>query len=78
MSTSCASERFAKLRSMREKLCKQETNWTEAFKARDWLVDQLKWLHKLGLEPDATKEDVLERIEDILCVLDPDHGGDDE
>tara|TARA_A100001011_G_C14317845_1_gene848826 strand:- start:811 stop:1047 length:237 start_codon:yes stop_codon:yes gene_type:complete len=78
MSTNCESDRFAKLRSLREKLCKQETNWSDAFKARDWLVDQLRWLHKIGLKPETKKEDVLERIEDILCVLDPGYGGDDE
>jgi hypothetical protein len=78
MSNDCVTNRFAKLRAMRAKLCKQETNWSEAFEARDWLVEQLRWLHSLGLQAETSKEDVLERVQDILCVLDPDQGDDDE
>ena len=31
MSIDSITDRFSKLRSMRDKLCKQESNWKEAF-----------------------------------------------
>jgi hypothetical protein len=63
---------------MREKLCTKEDNWNEAFKAKDWLVGQLRWLHDSGLEDATTKQDMIERLKDILCVLDPDCGDENE
>ena len=71
MSISCVSERFAKLRAMREKLCSQETNWKEAFQARDWLLDQLNVLSKMMHDESVGRDELLARISDILCVLDP-------
>ena len=75
MSIDCIADRFAKLRAMREKLCNQEDNWEEAFQARDWVVDQLQCMKQLIETPDATKEDILNRVEDLLCVLDPKQNG---
>ena len=75
MSIECIADRFAKLRAMREKLCNQEDNWEEAFQARDWVVDQLQCMKQLIKAPDATKEDILNRVEDLLCVLDPKQNG---
>jgi len=71
MSLGDIPERFAKLRSMRDKLCKQEHNWQEAFKARDWMVDQLKELKVMVKADSAIAVDVQQKIDDILCVLDP-------
>ena len=75
MSIECIADRFAKLRSLREKLCSKESNWDEAFKARDWVVEQMHSLKHLVDDPAVTKEDILLRIEDLLCVLDPKHPG---
>ena len=61
----CISVRLSKLREMRESLCKKEQTWKEAFAMRDWIVDQLSVLHKM------TKEDIRERLDDLLCALDP-------
>ncbi len=72
MSLSCSvSDRLARLRAMRESLCKKEKTWKEAFAARDWIVDQLQALEKMTDNPASTKEDIKERICDILCALDP-------
>ena len=77
MSIDIIADRFAKLRSMREKLCKQETNWKEAFKARDWLVGQLNELKVIISEPGSTQSEVLEKVDSLLCVLSPDNSEDD-
>lgn len=61
---------FAKLRLMRESLCKREKTWRDAFEARDWVVDQIKVLHELSLDTDVDKNQMKVRIEDILCALD--------
>jgi len=71
MSIESISDRFAKLRAMREKLCSKEKNQDDAFQARDWVVDQMQYLKKLIQKDASTKADILNRIEDLLCVLDP-------
>ena len=78
MSTFDISKRLQKLRDMRTKLCKREKNWEEAFQARDWIVTQLTDLINL-IEPDSTsKDDIKDRVEDILCVFEPNDGEEDD
>ncbi len=72
MSFESMSVRLAKLREFREKLCSKEHNWEEAFKAKDWITVQLKELLKIANDDQQTREDIVNRIEDILCVLEPD------
>ena len=74
----CIEERLEKLRSLRTKLCKKETAWNEAFKARDWMVDQLKTLHDMSISDVHTKKDISERLTDILCALEPQEESDNE
>ena len=71
MSVECLSDRLNKLRQMREHLCQKEKNWKEAFAARDWIVEQLNILKTMSDEPEYSKEDIKNRIDDILCVIDP-------
>ena len=72
MSVECMSERFQKLRDLRQKLCSKEKNWQEAFEARDWLVEQLKILQSMNKDPNVARGDVGERIADLLCIFEPD------
>ena len=72
----CITSRLNKLREMRDSLCKKEKNWKEAFAMRDWIVDQLKILRSLTEDDKASKEDIKNRLEDLLCALDP--GDNDE
>ena len=74
----CIEERLQRLRSLRAKLCKKETDWDEAFKVRDWMVDQLKTLQNMSHSEVHTKKDIAERVEDILCALEPTEGSEDE
>ena len=78
MSTPCMADRLQKLRDLRKKLCDKETNWKEAFEARDWIVDQLKNLHTMSETETCTKEDIKERIADIICVFEPNDGDNDD
>lgn len=74
----CLADRLKKLRELRTKLCSREKNWQEAFQARDWIVSQLKLLHDMSSSDSHTKEEIKERIADILCVFEPEDedGGD--
>ena len=67
------TERFAKLKSLRESLCKKEENWQKAFDIKDWMADQLIDLLKIIRDQDASRDDIEDRVEDILCVIDPDN-----
>ena len=67
----CISVRLNKLREMRETLCKKEKTWKEAFAMRDWIVDQLKILQTMSTQDQTSKEDIKDRIDDLLCALDP-------
>ena len=72
MSESIA-DRFAKLRSLRDNLCKKEENWQKAFDIKDWMADQLVDLLKMIRDQNVSRDDIEDRVEDILCVLDPDN-----
>ena len=65
--------RFAKLRSLRDNLCKKEENWQKAFDIKDWMADQMVDLLKMIRDQSISREDIEDRAEDILCVLDPDN-----
>ena len=67
----CISVRLSKLRKMRESLCKKEKTWKEAFAMRDWIVDQLKILQEMAVKDQTSKEDIRDRLEDLLFALDP-------
>lgn len=71
------SERISKLRSMREELCKKENNWKKAFDIKDWINNQLNELLKMSRDASVEKKDIENRLEDILCVLEPEDKGDE-
>ena len=75
-SVECLASRLIKLRQLRESLCEKEKNWKEAFAARDWMVAQLKCLSDMAAKDETDKEEIKNRIDDLLCVLDP--GDEDE
>ena len=67
------TERFAKLRSLRESLCKKEENWQKAFDIKDWMAAQMSDLLKMIRDQNVSRDDIEDRVEDVLCVLDPDN-----
>jgi len=78
MSLSCSvSDRLSRLRAMSESLCRREkANKSEVTSLR-WVVDQLQLLSLMTESESTVKRDIKERINDILCVLEP-AGEDDE
>ena len=70
MSDSIA-ERFAKLRSIRDSLCKKEENWQKAFDIKDWMAEQMTDLLLMIRDQNISRDDIEDRVEDVLCVLDP-------
>ena len=72
------SDRFTKLRDLREELCKKNNNWGEVFELRDWLIQNLKDLVKQAESDIITKEDVINMLEDLICVVEPEEDEDDK
>ena len=72
MSTQSISDRLAKLRSLRDNLCQKSATWNEAFQARDWVIKSLKDVITEGKNKDMTKEDIINKLEDFICVIEPD------
>ena len=77
MSIAELQKRFNGLYKLREKLCEKEKNWDEAFKARDWILTQLRELKTLTKDESKTKDDISNRIDDIVCVLEPEEEDDE-
>ena len=71
MSIDCIADRFAKLRAMREKLCKSENSWQEAFQARDWMLGQLRDVQSMICDESITRDQIENKVSDIICILDP-------
>jgi len=78
MSNKCIGDRLKKLRDLRNKLCNKEKNWKEAFEARDWIVSQLYILRSMTEIDTTTKEDIKDRVDDIICVFEPEKGEEDD
>ncbi len=60
--------RVKKLRSLREQLCNQTSEWSSAFEVRDFVIDELQDMHRKLSESDsdATPEWCKEKVEHIL------------
>ena len=65
-------DRFKSLKELSDKLCAKESKVDSPIKARDWLVSQLKVLRDMVDKSDTTKDCITCRIDDILCVVEPD------
>ena len=65
------SDRFLKLRELRDALCKKNDKWSEVFSLRDWLIDNLKDLVKRAESDKVTKQDLINSLEDLICVVEP-------
>tara|TARA_A200000159_G_scaffold27553_1_gene24335 strand:+ start:1483 stop:1719 length:237 start_codon:yes stop_codon:yes gene_type:complete len=67
-----AKESIVRLRKLREELCEKQTTWKQAFAVKDMVVQQLKVMKQSALSPGSTKEEILEKIEELLILIDPD------
>ena len=71
----CAKESIGKLRKLREKLCNSQSQWKQAFAVKDAVVSELKSLKELASDPSSNKENIISKIDSLLILIDPDHGG---
>ena len=71
MSIDDLKKRFNGLYKLRENLCSKEKEWNEAFKARDWVIKQLKDLDILASNQNVPRVELTNRIKDLICVLEP-------
>ena len=69
------SERFSKLRKLRDSLCSKDStdNWREAFQARDWVVSELNELKSLANQSNADVNKIREKIDSIMSVFETDY-----
>ena len=72
------SDRCTKLRELRDELCKKNSKWSEVFTLRDWLIDNIKDLVKKAESDIVTKQDVINKLEDLICVVEPEEDEDDK
>ena len=75
---SSMTDRLTKLRSLRDKLCQKSVTWSDAFEARDWIVDNIKEVIAQGKSEKVTKEDIINKLEDFICVIEPEENDDDK
>lgn len=61
-----------KLRKLRESLCEKQNEWKSAFAIKDMVVCELKSIKESALNPDVSREDILEKIDSLLILIDPD------
>ena len=57
---------------------KKNSKWSEVFTLRDWLIDNLKDLVKQAESDIVTKQDVINKLEDLICVVEPEEDEDDK
>jgi len=69
--TSNISERFERLKEIRETLCKKNEKWNEVFDLRDWLINNLKEVIAQSKSDLVKKEDIINKLEDLICVVEP-------
>jgi len=72
------SDRFEQLHKMRETLCKKRDKFSEIFYLQDWLVNNLKDLVKQAESEKIKKEDIVNALEDLICVVEPEDEEDDK
>ena len=64
-------ERLEKLRSLRDNLCQKSETWSEVFETRDWIVEKIRDVIAQGKNDKVTKEDIINKLEDFICVIEP-------
>ena len=72
------SDRLVKLRLLRDSLCQKSETWNEAFETRDWIVENIKDVIQQAKSDKVTKEDIINKLEDFICVVEPEEEKDND
>lgn len=65
-------ESITKLRKLREDLCEKQSEWKKAFAVKDIIVNELKAIKESALDPNVERDDILQKIDSLLILIDPD------
>ncbi len=65
-------ESILRLRKLREDLCAKQSEWKKAFTVKDKIVGELKAIRESALDPSVSRELILEKIDALLVLIDPD------
>ena len=65
-------ESITRLRKLRESLCEKQSEWKKAFAVKDTIVTELKAIKESALDPNVGRDDILEKIDSLLILIDPD------
>jgi hypothetical protein len=66
-----AKSSIAKLRELRDELCEKQAQWKNAFAVKDAVVEELKVLKEHATDPDVSKEEIVQKIDSLLILIDP-------
>tara|TARA_B100000424_G_C22775048_1_gene417155 strand:+ start:540 stop:776 length:237 start_codon:yes stop_codon:yes gene_type:complete len=69
---SATKDSITKLRKLREDLCQKQSEWKKAFAVKDKIVCELKSIKESALDPNVAREEILQRIDTLLILIDPD------
>ena len=65
-----------KLRKLREELCNKQKQWKSAFAIKDAVVEELKVLKTCASDPEVSRDDLVNKIDSLLVLVDPDRQSD--
>ncbi len=65
-------ESITRLRKLREDLCEKQSEWKKAFAVKDIIVNELKAIKESALDPNVERDDILQKIDSLLILIDPD------
>lgn len=66
-----AKESIAKLRQLRNNLCQKQTEWKKAFAVKDAIVIKLKDIKQTALNPNISRDILVQEIDALLILVDP-------
>ena len=61
-----------KLRKLRDELCNKQSQWKKAFAVKDAVVNELKVLKTFASDPEVSRSDIVDKIDSLLVLIDPD------
>ena len=64
-------KRLEKLRSLRNRLCSQNSDWKDGFEARDYIVSEMEDIKKMLESGIVDSKEVLVKINSVLNLLNP-------
>ena len=64
-------ESITRLRKLRDDLCQKQSDWKKAFAVKDMIVLKLKDIQKSALNPDVSRDVLLQEIDALLILVDP-------